>query len=69
MRYGNTGSEGTMICVRLARAHTGKPKILKFWGHFHGLYDYVMYNSHSPLTPVEPGSIIPPQRESAGMPE
>ena len=69
MRYGNTGSEGTMICVRLARARTGKPKILKFWGHFHGLYDYVMYNSHSPLTPVEPGSIIPPQRESAGMPE
>ena len=69
VRYGNTGSEGTMICVRLARAHTGKPKILKFWGHFHGLYDYVMYNSHSPLTPVEPGSIIPPQRESAGMPE
>ena len=69
VRYGNTGSEGTMVCVRLARAHTRKPKILKFWGHFHGLYDYVMYNSHTPLTPVEPGSIIPPERESAGMPE
>ena len=69
VRYGNTGSEGTMICVRLARAYTKRPKILKFWGHFHGLYDYVMYNSHTPLTPVEPGSIIVPERESAGIPE
>ena len=68
VRYGNTGSEGTMICVRLARAYTGKEKILKFWGHFHGLYDYMMYNAHSPMAPVEPGSIIEPIRESAGMP-
>jgi len=57
-----------MICVRLARAYTGKEKILKFWGHFHGLYDYMMYNAHSPMAPVEPGSIIEPIRESAGMP-
>jgi glutamate-1-semialdehyde 2,1-aminomutase len=69
VRYGNTGSEGTMVCVRLARAYSGRPKILKFWGHFHGLYDYMMYNSHTPMTPVEPGSIITPQAESAGMPD
>ena len=68
VRYANTGSEGTMICVRLARARSGKHKILKFWGHFHGLYDYMMYNSHTPLTPVEPGSIVAPCPESAGMP-
>ena len=68
VRYGNTGSEGTMVTVRLARAKTGRNKILKFWGHFHGLYDYVMYNSHSPLTSVAPGSIIEPESESAGMP-
>ena len=68
VRYGNTGSEGTMICVRLARAYTKKDKILKFWGHFHGLYDYVMYNAHSPMAPVAPGSLIEPVRESAGMP-
>ena len=68
VRYGNTGSEGTMVCVRLARAHTGKHKILKFWGHFHGLYDYVMFNSHTPLTPVTPGNYVEPCGESAGMP-
>ena len=57
-----------MVCVRLARAHTGKHKILKFWGHFHGLYDYVMFNAHTPLTPVTPGSYVEPCGESAGMP-
>ncbi len=68
VRYGNTGSEGTMVTVRLARAKTGRNKILKFWGHFHGLYDYMMYNAHTPMMPVEPGSIIEPCQESAGMP-
>ena len=68
VRYVNTGSEGTMVCVRLARARTCKHKILKFWGHFHGLYDYMMYNSHTPLTPVAPGSYVEPCAESAGMP-
>jgi glutamate-1-semialdehyde 2,1-aminomutase len=57
-----------MICLRLARARTGRAKVLKFWGHFHGLYDYVMYNAHSPLTPVEPGTILEPLRESPGVP-
>ena len=69
VRYGNTGSEGTMICLRLARAYTGRKKLLKFWGHFHGLYDYVMYNAHSPLTPVAPGSILSPSREAPEIPE
>ena len=68
VRYGNTGSEGTMICLRLARAHTGRKKLLKFWGHFHGLYDYVMYNAHSPLTPVAPGTVLTPSREAPEIP-
>ena len=57
-----------MVAIRLARAFTGKPKILKFWGHFHGLHDYVMYNAHSPLTPVSRGSRVTLHRESAGIP-
>jgi len=56
------------LTLRLARAYTGKKKMLKFWGHFHGLHDYVMYNAHSPLTPVPPGMPIPPSQESAGIP-
>ena len=68
VRLGNTGSEGTLTAIRLARAFTGKNKLLKFWGHFHGMHDYVMYNAHSPLHCVEPGGYVELCRESAGMP-
>jgi glutamate-1-semialdehyde 2,1-aminomutase len=68
VRLANSGTEGTMLALRLARAYTGKPKLLKFWGHFHGLHDYVMYNAHSPLAPVSRGSRVTLQRESAGIP-
>lgn len=68
VRLANSGSEGTEATLRLARAYTGKKKIIKFWGHFHGMYDYVMYNSHSPLTPQQPGKRVPSLREGAGIP-
>ena len=69
VRLGNSGTEGTILTLRLARAYTGKKKMLKFWGHFHGLHDYVMYNAHSPQTPQKPGELVPLVRESAGIPE
>jgi glutamate-1-semialdehyde 2,1-aminomutase len=69
VRLANSGTEGTMLTLRLARAYTGRKKLLKFWGHFHGLHDYVMYNAHSPLTPQAPGKPVPLQRESDGIPD
>jgi glutamate-1-semialdehyde 2,1-aminomutase len=68
VRLVNSGSEATEVALRLARGFTGRKKILKFWGHFHGMYDYVMYNVHSPLSPVEPGSRVPLSREGGGIP-
>jgi glutamate-1-semialdehyde 2,1-aminomutase len=68
VRLANSGTEGTMLTLRLARAFTGRKKILKFWGHFHGLHDYVMYNAHSPLAPVAPGEPVPLHHESDGIP-
>jgi glutamate-1-semialdehyde 2,1-aminomutase len=68
VRYCNTGSEATLVAIRLARAYTGKPKLLKFWGHFHGLHDGVLYNAHSPETMPDPGPYLPPMRESKGVP-
>lgn len=62
VRFSTTGVEVTMLAVRLARAVTGRPRIVKFEGHFHGLYDAFMYNQASPLPPD--GS---PQAESAGL--
>src|SRR5437764_8444470 len=47
VRFANTGSEATMLALRLARAHTGRNKFLKFEGHYHGWYDPYLLNSHS----------------------
>jgi glutamate-1-semialdehyde 2,1-aminomutase len=46
--FANTGTEATMEAVRIARAATGKDKILKFEGHYHGHHDYVLFSVDSP---------------------
>jgi glutamate-1-semialdehyde 2,1-aminomutase len=42
LRFTNSGTEATMNAVRLARAFTGRPKLAKFEGAFHGTHDGVM---------------------------
>ena len=37
-----------MHCIRLARAHTGRTKLLKFEGNFHGYHDQVMFSIGTP---------------------
>ncbi|HTR27490.1 MAG TPA: aspartate aminotransferase family protein [Terriglobales bacterium] len=46
VRFTNTGSEATMLALRLARAHTGRTKFLKFEGHYHGWYDAYCLGAH-----------------------
>ena len=47
VRFANSGTEATMYAVRLAKAFTGKPAIVKIEGGYHGSYD--------PLTPCSSG--------------
>ncbi len=58
VRLTNTGTEATMHALRIARAHTGRERFIKFEGQYHGMVDYFMYSSAG--TP--PGSMGP--RES-----
>jgi glutamate-1-semialdehyde 2,1-aminomutase len=59
--YSSTGSEAVQVALRLARAATGRTKILKFAGHYHGWPDSVLVSYRPPL-----GSIVP-QLESRGQ--
>ena len=53
IRFANTGTEAVMAVLRLARGYTGRPKILKFEGHYHGWYDDLMVSSNPlPATAV-----------------
>ncbi|MBN2054681.1 aminotransferase class III-fold pyridoxal phosphate-dependent enzyme, partial [bacterium] len=60
VRLANSGSEATLHALRVARAFTGRKKIVKFEGHFHGLNEYLMFGLDcSPQTgrPLGDGSL------------
>ena len=45
VRFHSSGTEATMMALRMARAYTGKTKVIKFQDHFHGWHDYAMTGS------------------------
>lgn len=65
-RFGNSGTEVTMHSIRLARAATGRDKIIKFEGGYHGLHDAALV-SVKPHPPDDDfGDIKNPQPVSGG---
>ncbi len=69
VRFANTGSEATMLALRLARAHTGRTKFLKFEGHYHGWYDPYCLNGHShPIGQLGPPNNPAKIPDSEGIP-
>ena len=66
VRLSNTGTEATMGALRIARAATGREKVMKFEGHFHGMHDYVFFNAHTPERPYE--HTVPSFPDSDGIP-
>ena len=50
VRFVNTGSEATMAAIRLARGFTGRDKIVKIEGGFHGAHDGVLVKAGSGAT-------------------
>jgi glutamate-1-semialdehyde 2,1-aminomutase len=69
VRFVSTGTEATFHAMRIARAYTDKPKILKFEGGFHGVNDYAMMSAHAQKqtdypTPIPDSKGIPRSVES-----
>ena len=59
--YCTTGSEATFYAMRIARAYTGKDKILKLEGGYHGNHDYSCYSVTPPgLSTIQLASLIQP---------
>lgn len=69
VRLMTTGSEATMHSIRLARAYTGKKKIVKFDGCYHGAYDYVMVNpGSSASTSAYDGNLVESMKQTLLVP-
>ena len=69
VRFANTGTEACMAAFRLARGHTGRRKIIKFEGHYHGWWDAVLLNTN-PMPLAALGHPNDPIRicDSSGIP-
>ena len=61
VRMVNSGTEATMSCIRLARGFTGRDKIIKFDGCYHGHVDALLVNAGS-------GALTHGRPDSAGVP-
>lgn len=59
VRFTASGTEATHLALRLARAFTGKPKVIRFVGHFHGWHDQVSAGSNSHYEGGVPAGILP----------
>ncbi|MBE1281696.1 MAG: aminotransferase class III-fold pyridoxal phosphate-dependent enzyme [Rhodobacteraceae bacterium] len=59
VRFTASGTESTMLAIRIARAFTGRDRILRVDGHYHGWHDHVMKGAKA-------GSDVPP---SLGVPD
>ena len=62
--YATTGSEATAYAMRLARAATGRNKVLKFEGAYHGNHDYALVSTFSPVKTYPYGNA-----DTAGQPQ
>src|SRR3970040_677054 len=68
LRFTSSGTEATMHALRTARAFTGREKVLKFEGHYHGMHDYVLWSTY--VGPENLGARINPipVAASSGIP-
>jgi glutamate-1-semialdehyde 2,1-aminomutase len=59
VRFTASGTEASHLALRLARAFTGKSKVVRFIGHFHGWHDQVAAGSNSHFDGGVPAGILP----------
>ncbi|MBI4636544.1 MAG: aspartate aminotransferase family protein [Candidatus Rokubacteria bacterium] len=64
VRFTGSGTEATFFALRVARAYTGRDRILKFEGGFHGTHDYGLMS----VSPRSPKAFPAPTPDSAGIP-
>jgi glutamate-1-semialdehyde 2,1-aminomutase len=68
VRFSNSGTEATMDAIRVARGFTGREKLMKFEGGYHGHHDDVLVSIQPPrelMGPADAPSTVP---ATAGMP-
>jgi glutamate-1-semialdehyde 2,1-aminomutase len=68
VRLCNTGTEAVLYATRLARAFTGRSKIIRFEGMYHGFSDAVYWSKHPSLDKAGPDDCPRPVAQGPGLP-
>jgi glutamate-1-semialdehyde 2,1-aminomutase len=68
VRFGNSGTEVTMHALRAARGYTGKDKVIKLEGGYHGPHDYALWSIHPPKGLWGPARFPSAVKMSEGIP-
>ena len=68
VRFCNSGTEATMFAMRLARAFTGRPKIARVEGGYHGTHDYAEVSTHPAPADAGPPDEPTARPDSMGTP-
>jgi glutamate-1-semialdehyde 2,1-aminomutase len=69
VRLCNTGTEAVLYAVRLARAFTGRRKLVRFEGMYHGFADVVYWSKHPSLNEAGPEAAPVPVPQGPGLPQ
>src|SRR5713101_2050591 len=69
VRFCNSGTEATMFAMRLARAFTGRPKIARIEGGYHGTHDYAEVSTHPVVSEAGAPDAPIARPDSMGTPE
>lgn len=64
VRFVSSGTEASLMAVRLVRGYTGKKKLVKFQGHFHGWHDQVMPAVNAPFDQPSSVGLLPSTLET-----
>lgn len=67
VRFGSSGSEVVQAALRIARAATGRTRILKFEGHYHGWFDNILWSVSGSPDQLGPREAPDPLPGSTGM--
>jgi glutamate-1-semialdehyde 2,1-aminomutase len=69
VRLACSGTEATMHALRVARAYTGREKVIKFEGMYHGFHDYTLFSTYAPVAACGNRNSPIPIPSSSGIPK
>ena len=69
VRLVNSGTEAVLYALRLARAFTGRKKVVRFEGMYHGFSDAIYWNKHPSESAIDDDGNCVPEAQGPGLPD